>query len=150
MTGIDTNNVDYRTPGWMRDPTAGVLNTSGFPGATPQAPTSGAPANALPGSPYTYAPYQDIDSYSTALHNQGFTNAEIMSLLNPNGYTQDAAGNWQWGWGMGPVVSTRPGGGGYAFARQASGPSSGGGSRSEQGVNDLVSAADLHHGMASI
>lgn len=120
--GVDTNNLDYRTPSWMRDPTTSVMYTSGFPNATPFAPTSGHWQTA---SGATNQPIQGFDSYVTSLHDAGFTTDDIMSLVGPYGYRQDGSGNWEWGWGTGPVVSNGENGGNYSFAN-GSGPSSGG------------------------
>lgn len=100
--GVDPNNLDMGTPGWMRDPTSGVHNTGGFPGATPFAPNPG----------------ENFDSYLTRLHDAGFDSGSIGGMLGPNGFKQNDQGGWEWGWGTGPVVR---GADGYQFANQ--GPS---------------------------
>lgn len=147
--GVDTNNLDHRTPGWLRDPTTGIMNTSGFPNATPFAPTSGGYRTSMG----QLIPGQNFDDYATALHDAGYNSEDILSLLGPYGYRQDDQGNWQWGWGTGPVMRD-PVTGAYGFARDfsgrqlgASGPGSsegrsGGGAR---GATDLASAADWYH-----
>lgn len=128
--GVDTNYLDYRTPGWLRDPTTGTYNTSGLPNQTPFAPTG----NNRGG------PNQAFDQYVTALHDAGFTQDDIMSLVGPYGYRLDNGGNWQWGWGTGPVVSTGAQGGGYTFARGASGI--GGTTGGKDGNTDKPNTAD--------
>lgn len=106
--GVDVNNIDFRTPGWLGDPTTGILNTAGMPNATPFAPDS----NNRGG--YSQA----FDEYLNRLHDQGLSTNDIMSLLGPYGYKIDDNGDFQWQWGSGPVVR---GDNGYTFARQASG-----------------------------
>lgn len=97
--GVNTNNIDMGTPGWMRDPTAGVHNTGGMPGPTPFAPNPG----------------DTFDSYLTRLHDAGFDSGSIGSMLGPNGFKQNDQGGWDWGWGTGPVIR---GADGYQFANQ--------------------------------
>lgn len=108
--GVDTNYLDFRTPGWLRDPTTGIMNTSGMPNATPFGPQSGFDPNVVGRSPV-----QGFDSYMTQLHDAGLGNDDIMSLLGPYGYHQNDAGDWMWEWGSGPVVRN-PDSGGYEFA----------------------------------
>jgi hypothetical protein len=115
--GVDSNYLDFMTPSWTRDPTTGIMNTSGFPGSTLTAPQSG--GLQTEGGQGTF-PAQTFDSYMAQLHDQGLSNDEIMSMVGRYGYQQDSSGNWQWNWGTGPVVGN-PGGGGYQFARGASG-----------------------------
>lgn len=114
--GVDTNNLDYRTPGWQRDPTTSVMYTSGFPNATPHAPTSGWDPNVVGKSPI-----QGLDSYVTSLHDAGYSSDDIASFMGPYGYRQDDNGNWGWGWGTGPVFANGENGGNYSFAN-GSGP----------------------------
>lgn len=126
--GVDTNYLDYRTPGWLRDPTTGTYNTSGFPNATPFAPNSNNRGGAN----------QAFDAYVTALHDAGFGTDDIMSLVGPYGYRLDDRGDWQWGWGTGPTVSTGAHGGGYTFARDASGGGKGGNSSDKPNAADRL------------
>lgn len=86
MGGIDTNFLDFRTPGWRRDPTTGIVNTSGMPLPTP--PAQGA--------------FESDSAYRERLHDIGFTEDDIMSMTGPGS-----------GWGTGGVVR---GEGGYQFA----------------------------------
>jgi hypothetical protein len=105
--GVDTNYLDMGTPGgWIRDPSFGTMNTSGFPTQTVPAPRPG----------------ESFDSYMTRLHDAGFGNADIGNLVGPGGFNNES-GEWQWdGWGTGPVVRGEDG---YTFARQGS-PAAGG------------------------
>lgn len=105
--GIDVGNLDRGTPGWLFDPTTGIVNTGGFPGATLQAPHD----------------QQSFDSYLTQLHDLGFSNESISTVLGRQGYQQNEDGGWNWNWGAGPVVR---GDNGYQFARDASVPRGGG------------------------
>lgn len=121
FSGFNPNNLDKATPSWVLDPTTGINNTAGFPGATIPAPKEG----------------QSWDDYYSALHDAGFNMDTIGSLLGPYGFEQTGGagrgGNpseqgppsWKWGWGTGPVVGD-PGGGGYHFANQG-GPGGGAG-----------------------
>src|SRR6185436_160942 len=61
--GVDVNNIDFRTPGWLDDPTTGILNTAGMPNATPFGPNS----NNRGG--YNQA----FDAYLNQLHDQGLS-----------------------------------------------------------------------------
>lgn len=173
--GVDTNYLDFGTPGWTRDPTTGVLNTSGFPGATPTGPQSGSLDLFGTGQG---VPFENFDQFITRLHDSGMTNAEISAFVGPNGFRQDDAGNWTWGWGTGPVIrdpttgeylfanqrvtqgdiSMDPfnlGGGMFGPADRGGGSGFGGGgsqggaddSNAERNFNDFVGAADFFHGM---
>jgi hypothetical protein len=97
--GVNTNNLDYMTPGWTRDRTAGTHNTSGFPDQTIPAPN----------------PDENIDQYRTRLHDLGFDQSTILSMTGPSGYRQREDGGWEWGWGTGPVTRDN---GRYVFAGQ--------------------------------
>ncbi len=139
--GVDTNYIDYRTPSWLRDPTTGILNTSGMPDPTPFAPDSPAYQQSMGG------PNQQFDAYVTALHDRGLGTDDIMSLVGPYGYQQDGKGGWTWGWGSGPVVSNGPHGGNYSFASQApGGGGGGGGGKGQEGLDSLVTSAAFFHG----
>jgi len=124
--GVDVNNIDYRTPGWLRDPTTGILNTAGMPNATPFAPTR---CN-------RGGPNQAFDAYLNQLHDQGLSTDDIISLLGPYGYRIDNNGDFQWQWGSGPVVR---GDNGYAFARQASGGGGGGAGEKPTAADNISS-----------
>lgn len=135
--GVDTSNVDRGAPGWMPDPTTGIQDTAGLPLPTLPAPKPG-------------ESYQD---YMTQLHDAGFSSDAIASVMGAHGFQPGApGGTYQapaagggplvqpdqpggWNWGTGPVVSTNPGGGGYAFANQVNSPGLG----SDAGPN----AADM-------
>jgi hypothetical protein len=86
--GVNTNFLDYGTPGWREDPTTGIMNTGGFPNPTPPA----------------RGPMEDIESYANRLHDLGFGMDDIMSMVGPSS-----------GWGTGGVVR---GPDGYQFANQ--------------------------------
>lgn len=140
--GVDVGNLDFATPGWTRDPTTGILNTSGFPGSTIPAPRDG----------------ESFDEYLTRLHDAGFDQATIQSLLGGQGFspgdhnvTTGRDDPWTWNWGTGPVVRDE---GGYRFARSGESAGNAGGntqgSGGVTGLNDLASAADFFHGMALI
>lgn len=128
LGGVDVGNLDRGTPGWLFDPTTGIVNTSGFPGATPFGPETG----------------QNRDSYIAQLHDQGLSNESIATLLGPYGFTYTGPsaalrsdskpgegmfdlrpGTWEWNWGTGPVLVDKElraqGQGGYSFARDLSG-----------------------------
>lgn len=103
--GYDVGNLDRGMPGHLSDPTTS-LSRPGFPNPTPRAPMAG----------------ETSDSYMTWLHDAGFSQDDIASLVGRNGYHVDPQsgelGGWQWG--AGPVVR---GGDGYQFANQGgSGP----------------------------
>jgi hypothetical protein len=86
--GYDTGFLDRGTPGWTHDPTTGILNTAGMPGATPGARRSG----------------ETADDYITRLHDQGMDMESIIGMMN--------------GWGTGNVVRRPGAGGddSYGFA----------------------------------
>jgi hypothetical protein len=108
---VDTNYLDYMTPGWLRDPTAGTTNTSGFPSPTLPAPQHG----------------ENFDSYMTRLHDSGFSSDDIFSMLGGGYGFSPTGGNagpfkpddpnggsdWGWGWGTGPPTRGEYG---YEFA----------------------------------
>lgn len=133
LGGVDVGNLDRGTPGWLYDPTTGIVNTSGFPGPTPFGPSYG----------------QGLTSYTNQLHDQGLSNESIATLLGPYGFTytgpsaslrsdaQPGEGmfrtnpaEWNWNWGTGPVLVDKEqraqGQGGYSFARDLSGRPAGG------------------------
>jgi hypothetical protein len=108
------------TPGWLSDPTTGVVDTAGMPRATPTAP--------LPG--------QSWDDYLNQLSDQGFGLNDLMNFIGGGyGYTRNPdSGEWQWGWGTGPVVR---GENGYQFARDAGGGGGGGGAGLSDTMDDF-------------
>ena len=112
--GVDVGNIDRGTPGWRRDPTTGVHDTSGMPLPTPRPPQSG----------------ESESGYIDYLHGLGFGVEDIFGILGDRGFHRNDDGNWNWsGWGTGPVVR---GANGYEFARQTGGGSGGGGQRAGQ------------------
>ena len=72
--GYDTNYLERGTPGWVRDPTTGILNTAGMPRATP-------PARGM---------FATDDDWITALHDLGYDNESIAGMMGD--------------WGTGGVV----------------------------------------------
>lgn len=74
LRGYDVGYLDRGTPGWVRDPTQGIMNTAGMPLGT-------APAR---------RPGETTDEYITRLHDSGRDMESIIGMLN--------------GWGSGGVV----------------------------------------------
>lgn len=123
--GVDVNNIDKGTPGWMQDPTTGIWDTRGMPNATPSGPNPG----------------ESFDSYLARLHDSGLDSEAIGGLVGPYGFHQNESGDWEQGWGTGPVIR---GPGGYQFGNQAGGRiniGGGGGGADGAGSNagDMIS-----------
>jgi hypothetical protein len=117
--GVDTNQLGRGTPGWMQDPTTGIQDTSGMPMGT------------LP----AWGPGESYQDYMTQLHDAGWSQDSIASILGPYGLGPGGKGPGPtgegWNWGTGPVVL---GPAGYQFMNQlggqgigATGPSPAGG-----------------------
>jgi hypothetical protein len=102
FSGYNPNTLDKATPGWIYDPTTGINNTAGFPGATPPSPQGG----------------ETWDDYYNQLRDLGLNQDTIGSLLGPYGYTRGPGkdGQWSWGWGTGPVVGGPMDPQGYHYA----------------------------------
>jgi hypothetical protein len=112
-TGVNTNNLGRGTPGWVEDPTAGVVDTSGMPLPTIPAPRPG----------------ESFDQYQTQLHDLGYSQDSIASIVGRYGFNPGATYGVPtpgggpltqpggWGWGTGPVVR---GPDGYTFANDPS------------------------------
>lgn len=125
--GVNFNNLDKGTPGWLRDPTQGIQNTAGMPLPTLPDPKG-----------------MTADQYITLLHDLGFTQEDIAGVVSnygfnignpqagppsPDGHNPGDADNVSFGWGTGPVVR---GANGYMFANGSGG---GGNGRSQQTPN---------------
>lgn len=127
--GVDPNNIDKGTPGWMQDPTTGIWDTRGMPNATPSGPEPG----------------ESFDHYLTRLHDSGLDSEAIGGLVGPYGFHQTDAGDWEQGWGTGPVIH---GPDGYQFANAAGGkaglngglggPNGGGGGGVAPNAGDMI------------
>lgn len=114
--GVNTNALERGTPGWQDDPTAGIYDTSGFPGSTLSAPRHG----------------ESFEAYMTRLHDDGMSSDDIFSALGRYGFSPNqgssmgphqpgdpgAGDDWEWNWGMGPVTRGEYG---YDFARNSFG-----------------------------
>lgn len=121
--GVDVNNIDKGTPGWMQDPTTGIWDTRGMPNATPFGPNPG----------------ESFDSYLGRLHDSGLDSEAIGGLVGPYGFHQNEKGEWEQGWGTGPVIR---GPGGYQFAnenRGGGGSTGGGGGGNKSNAGDMIS-----------
>jgi hypothetical protein len=126
--GVDVNNIDRGTPGWQEDPTTGTWDTRGMPNATPTGPEPG----------------ESFDHYLTRLHDSGLGADAIGGLIGPNGFHQNENGDWEQGWGTGPVIR---GTGGYEFANAAGGRAGlGGGGLGGLSPNagDIISGGVFH------
>jgi len=104
--GVDTSNLDRGTPGYVQDPTTGIQDTAGMPMGTLPAPKPG-------------ESYQD---YMTQLHDLGYSQDSIASIVGRYGFGPGPVGPGPsgegWNWGTGPVMR---GDTGYQFANQAPG-----------------------------
>lgn len=131
---LNISNIDKGSPGWTNDPTNSNQNTAGFPHSTLLDPSGMSQAD-----------------YIATLHDQGYTNEEIASLVGGYGFhisnpqqgppgPNGAPGgdNVSFGWGTGPVVSG-PGGGSYHFSNQGIGGPGTPGRQSETPNNTLSS-----------
>jgi hypothetical protein len=104
--GVDTTNLDRGTPGYVQDSTTGIQDTAGMPMGTLPAPKPG-------------ESYQD---YMTQLHDLGYSQDSIASIVGRYGFgpgpTGPGPGGEGWNWGTGPVMR---GANGYGFANQQPG-----------------------------
>lgn len=133
--GLNFNNIDKGTPGWVHDPTQNIQNTAGMPLGTLPDPHG-----------------MTADQYMEELHRMGYSQEDIANLVGPygfrisnpapGGYDPGNADNVGYGWGVGPVVR---GPDGYKFGNQGVGNNGGGGGK-DNASQTLANAGSLWWG----